>query len=197
MARYTGPIQKKLRSLGLDKYRVYGEKKKVNPVGGRRRRISGYGLQLKEKQKAKFLYGILEKQFRNYYKNASLMEGATGENLIILLEKRLDNVLYRSGLFTTRKQSRQAVNHGHFTVNSKKVDIPSYQVSVGDEIIWTPKGLKTKLYEFSVELSKEIAPPHWLQLEKTTSTTTVTKDPSPEDGEIVIDMRQIVEFYSK
>ena len=87
MARYTGPIQKKLRSLGLDKYGVYGEKKKVTPVGGRRRRISGYGLQLKEKQKAKFLYGILEKQFRNYYKNASLMEGATGENLIILLEK--------------------------------------------------------------------------------------------------------------
>ena len=197
MARYTGPIQKKLRSLGLDKYGVYGEKKKVNPVGGRRRRISGYGLQLKEKQKAKFLYGILERQFSNYYKKASLMEGSTGENLIVLLEKRLDNVLYRSGLFTTRNQSRQAVNLGHFTVNSKKVNIPSFQVSIGDEIAWTPKGLKTKLFESSVELSKEIAPPHWLQLEKNTSTTTVTKDPSPEDGEIVIDMRQIVEFYSK
>ena len=197
MARYTGPIQKKLRSLGLDKYGVYGEKKKVNPVVGRRRRISGYGLQLKEKQKAKFLYGILERQFSNYYKKASLMEGSTGDNLIVLLEKRLDNVLYRSGLFTTRNQSRQAVNHGHFTVNSKKVNIPSFQVSIGDEIAWTPKGSKTKLFESSAELSKEIAPPHWLQLEKNTSTTTVTKDPSPEDGEIVIDMRQIVEFYSK
>ena len=124
-------------------------------------------------------------------------EGSTGDNLIVLLEKRLDNVLYRSGLFTTRNQSRQAVNHGHFTVNSKKVNIPSFQVSIGDEIAWTPKGLKTKLFESSVELSKEIAPPHWLQLEKNTSTTTVTKDPSPEDGEIVIDMRQIVEFYSR
>ena len=197
MARYTGPIQKKLRSLGLDKYGVYGEKKKVNPAGGRRRRISGYGLQLKEKQKAKFLYGILERQFRNYYKKASQMDGSTGENLIILLEKRLDNVLYRSGLFSTRNQSRQAVNHGHFSVNGKKVNIPSFQVGIGDEIAWTPKGLKTKLFESSAELSKEIAPPHWLQLEKTTSTTTVIKDPSPEDGEIVIDMRQIVEFYSK
>ena len=197
MARYTGPIQKKLRSLGLDKYGVYSEKKKVNPVGGRRRRISGYGLQLKEKQKAKFLYGILEKQFSNYYKTASTMDGGTGDNLITLLEKRLDNVLYRSGLFTTRRQSRQAVNHGHFTVNSKKVNIPSFQVKIGDEIAWTPKGLKTKLFETSVEVSKEIAPPHWLQLEKTTSTTTVIKDPSPEDGELVIDMRQIVEFYSR
>ena len=169
----------------------------MNPVVGRRRRISLYGLQLKEKKKAKFLYGILEKQFSNYYKKASLIEGSTGDNLMVLLEKRLDNVLYRSGLFTTRNQSRQAVNHGHFTVNSKKVNIPSFQVSIGDEIAWTSKGLKTKLFESSVELSKEIAPPHWIQLDKNTSTTTVIKDPSPEDGEIVIDVRQIVEFYSR
>ena len=179
-----------------------GWERRKSPPGDRsvlsqRRRPSEYAIQLKEKQKAKFLYGILERQFSNYYKKASLMEGSTGENLIVLLEKRLDNVLYRSGLFTTRNQSRQAVNHGHFTVNSKKVNIPSFQVSIGDEIAWTPKGSKTKLFESSVELSKEIAPPHWLQLEKNTSTTTVTKDPSPEDGEIVIDMRQIVEFYSK
>ena len=125
MARYTGPIQKKLRSLGLDNYGAYKVRKenKSNQGFTRRRRISAYGLQLKEKQKARFLYGIMEKQFRNYYVKALDMEGVTGDNLMVLLEKRLDNVLYRTGMFLSRKQSRQAVNHGHFLVNEAKVDI--------------------------------------------------------------------------
>ena len=144
MARYTGPVQKKLRALGLESYGVYGTRKdkRVNQGFVRRRRVSAYGLQLKEKQKAKFIYGILEKQFKNYYDKALDQEGVTGDNLVILLERRLDNVLYRSGMFLSRKQSRQAANHGHFNVNGRKVDIPSFQVSQGDKVEWTERGKK-------------------------------------------------------
>ena len=199
MARYTGPIQKKLRSLGLETYGVYGTKKerRVNQTQVRRRRVSAYGLQLKEKQKAKFLYGVLERQFKNYYRKAFHMEGSTGDNLLILLEKRLDNVLYRTGMFLTRKESRQAVNHGHFLVNDKQVNIPSFQVKRGDVISWTVKGEKTGLYENAVNNSKTISAPHWIELNKNTYVATVVSEPMGSDGELVIDTRQIVEFYSK
>ena len=151
MARYTGPVQKKLRSLGLDNFGAYKVRKENKSIQGftRRRRVSAYGLQLKEKQKARFLYGIMEKQFKNYYEKALDMDGITGDNLMVLLEKRLDNALYRTGMFFSRKQSRQAVNHGHFMVNGAKVDIPSYQVGQGDEISWGPKGQKTELFEIA------------------------------------------------
>ena len=152
MSRYIGPVQKKLRSLGLESYgSIRRDEKKNVAVMGRRRRVSNYGLQLKEKQKARFLYGVQEKQFRKYYERALNMDGITGDNLMILLERRLDNVLYRSGMFLTRRQSRQAVNHGHFQVNGQKVDIPSYQLKTGDHITWTEKATKNSLYQFAIE----------------------------------------------
>ena len=199
MARYTGPIQKKLRSLGLDNYGAYKIRKenKSNQGFTRRRRVSAYGLQLKEKQKARFLYGIMEKQFRNYYEKALYMEGVTGDNLMVLLEKRLDNVLYRTGMFLSRKQSRQAVNHGHFLVNEAKVDIPSYQVHQGDEIAWGTKGQKTALFEIAKNNCKSIQSTHWISLYQDNMTASIVTEPGAEDGEIVIDTVQIVEFYSK
>ena len=196
MARYIGPIQKKLRSLGLDRFGAYNERKKVSTTFSRKR-VSEYGLQLIEKQKAKFLYGVLERQFSNYYKKASKISGATGENLIVLLEKRLDNVLYRAGLFSTRKQSRQAVNHGHFLVNDKKVNIPSYQVKSGDKVSWTEKSQKSKLFELALNTSKDIPSASWIQLEQSKIGLTIINEPSSADGELVIDTRQIVEFYSR
>ena len=199
MARYTGPIQKKLRALGLESYGVYGTRKdkRVNQGFVRRRRISAYGLQLKEKQKAKFLYGVLEKQFKNYYDKALIQEGVTGYNLVVLLERRLDNVLYRSGMFLSRKQSRQAVNHGHFNVNGRKVDIPSFQVKQGDKVEWTERGKKTTLFEIAQNNCKSIPTPHWIELEQTQMQSTVVTEPTAEDGEPEIDTTQIVELYSK
>ena len=199
MARYTGPIQKKLRTLGLESYGVYGARKdkRANQGFVRRRRTSAYGLQLKEKQKAKFLYGVLEKQFRNYYDKAQIQDGITGDNLMALLERRLDNVLYRTGMFLTRRQSRQAVNHGHFVVNGRKVNIPSFQVSQGDKIELTEKGKKTSLFEIAQSNSKTIPTPHWIDLEQAQMSTTVVTEPMAEDGEPEIDTTQIVEFYSK
>ena len=198
MARYTGPIQKKLRALGLESYGVYGTRKdkRVNQGFVRRRRISAYGLQLKEKQKAKFLYGVLEKQFKNYYDKALIQEGVTGDNLVVLLERRLDNVLYRSGMFLSRKQSRQAVNHGHFNVNGRKVDIPSFQVKQGDKVEWTERGKKTTLFEIAQNNCKSIPTPHWIELEQTQMQSTVVTEPTAEDGEPEIDTTQIVELYS-
>ena len=199
MARYTGPVQKKLRALGLESYGVYGTRKdkRVNQGFVRRRRVSAYGLQLKEKQKAKFIYGILEKQFKNYYDKALDQEGVTGDNLVILLERRLDNVLYRSGMFLSRKQSRQAANHGHFNVNGRKVDIPSFQVNQGDKVEWTERGKKTTLFEIAQNNCKSIPTPHWIELEQTQMQATVVTEPTAEDGEPEIDTTQIVELYSK
>ena len=199
MARYTGPIQKKLRALGLESYGVYGTRKdkRVNQGFVRRRRISAYGLQLKEKQKAKFLYGVLETQFKNYYDKALIQEGVTGDNLVVLLERRLDTVLYRSGMFLSRKQSRQAVNHGHFNVNGRKVDIPSFQVKQGDKVEWTERGKKTTLFEIAQNNCKSIPTPHWIELEQTQMQSTVVTEPTAEDGEPEIDTTQIVELYSK
>lgn len=200
MARYTGPIQKKLRSLGLETYGAYGSRSEKRANQGfttRRRRVSAYGLQLKEKQKAKFIYGILERQFRNYYDKALIQDGIAGDNLIILLERRLDNVLYRSGMFLSRKQSRQAVNHGHFLVNGKKVNIPSFQVSQGDQVEWTEKGKKTVLIEIAKSNCKSIASPHWIDLDQSTMVAKVLSEPGAEDGEPEIDTTQIIELYSK
>ena len=200
MARYTGPIQKKLRALGLETYGAYASRsdKRANQgYTGRRRRVSAYGLQLKEKQKAKFIYGILERQFRNYYDKAFLQDGVTGDNLMVLLERRLDNLLYRSGMFLSRKGSRQAANHGHFLVNGKRVDIPSFQITQGDQVEWTEKGKKTALFEIAKSNCKSIASPHWVDLDQSSMGMKVLTEPTAEDGEPEIDTTQIVEFYSK
>ena len=191
MARYTGPVNKKMRFLGLEIAKKSG-KNRMSP----RRRLSPYGLQLREKQKARFLYGILERQFRNYYDKASNIEGSTGDELLILLEKRFDNVMFRTGMFNTRRQSRQAVNHGHFLINDKKVNIPSYQIKQGDKITWKEKSKNSSLFQIASENIKNNQCAKWLTLDKSGLTVQINNLPSASDAELEIDTRQIVEYLS-
>ena len=192
MARYTGPVNKKMRFLGLEIAKKSG-KNRMSP----RRRLSPYGLQLREKQKARFLYGILERQFRNYYDKASNIEGSTGDELLILLEKRFDNVMFRTGMFNTRRQSRQAVNHGHFLINDKKVNIPSYQIKQGDKITWKEKSKNSSLFQIASENIKNNQCAKWLTLDKSGLSVQINNLPSASDAELETDTRQIVEYYSR
>jgi small subunit ribosomal protein S4 len=192
MARYTGPVNKKMRFLGLEIAKKSG-KNRMSP----RRRLSPYGLQLREKQKARFLYGLLERQFRNYYDKASNIEGSTGDELLILLEKRFDNVMFRTGMFNTRRQSRQAVNHGHFLINDKKVNIPSYQIKQGDKITWKEKSKNSSLFQIASENIKNNQCAKWLTLDKSGLSVQINNLPSASDAELEIDTRQIVEYYSR
>ena len=192
MARYTGPVNKRMRFLGLEIAQKPGKNRM-----SQRRRISPYGLQLREKQKARFLYGILERQFRNYYDKASNIEGSTGDELLILLEKRFDNVMFRTGMFNTRRQSRQAVNHGHFLVNDKKVKIPSYEMKQGDKITWKEKSKNSSLFQIASENIKNNQCAKWLSLDKAALSTQINNLPSASDAELEIDTRQIVEYYSR
>ena len=192
MARYTGPVNKKMRFLGLEIAKKSG-KNRMSP----RRRLSPYGIQLREKQKARFLYGILERQFRNYYDKASNIEGSTGDELLILLEKRFDNVMFRTGMFNTRRQSRQAVNHGHFLINDKKVNIPSYQIKQGDKITWKEKSKNSSLFQIASENIKNNQCAKWLTLDKSGLSVQINNLPSASDAELEIDTRQIVEYYSR
>ena len=193
MARYVGPVNKRMRFLGLEVPRKPGKGPKMNS----RRRLSPYGLQLREKQKARFLYGILERQFRNYYDKASKDDGSTGDSLLILLEKRFDNVMYRTGMFNTRRQSRQAVNHGHFLINDKKVNIHSYEIKVGDKISWREKSKKSPLFEIATANTKNNDSAKWLSLNQTELSVQINNLPSASDAELEIDTRQIVEYYSR
>ena len=193
MARYTGPVNKKMRFLGLEVPKK-GVRNNRPPV---RRRISAYGLQLREKQKARFLYGILEKQFRNYYDKASKNPGSTGDLLLEYLEKRLDNALYRTGMFNTRRQSRQAVNHAHFLVNDNKVNIPSFQIKVGDKITWREKSKKSSLFEIATSNIQNNDCAKWIALDKSELSVQINNSPSASDAELDIDTRQIVEYYSR
>ena len=193
MARYTGPVNKKMRFLGLE----IPKKGVRNNRPPARRRLSAYGLQLREKQKARFLYGILEKQFRNYYNKASKNPGSTGDLLLEYLEKRLDNALYRTGMFNTRRQSRQAVNHAHFLVNDGKVNIPSFQIKVGDKITWREKSKKSSLFEIATSNIQNNDCAKWLALDKSELSVQINNSPSASDAELNIDTRQIVEYYSR
>ena len=193
MARYVGPVNKRMRFLGLEVPRKPGKGPRMNS----RRRLSPYGLQLREKQKARFLYGILERQFRNYYDKASKDIGSTGDSLLILLEKRFDNVMYRTGMFNTRRQARQAVNHGHFLINDKKVNIPSYEIKVGDKISWKEKSKKSSLFEIATSNTKNNDTAKWLSLDKNELSVQINNLPSASDAELEIDTRQIVEYYSR
>ena len=201
MARYTGPITKKSRRLGTD---LVGNDKaferRAYPPGmhGRgRTKESEYLLQLKEKQKARFAYGVLEKQFRRYYEEAVRRPGKTGEVLLQILESRLDNVIYRAGFASTRRQARQLVVHGHFLVNGKKVNVPSYRVSAYDVIDIKPKSMN--MYQFSVarETFNEQVVPGWLTVRPNKGRILVHQLPVRE--QIVIDVTEqlIVELYSK
>ena len=201
MARYTGPMTRKSRRLGVDL--VGGdsafEKRPYAPGQHGRGRIkeSEYLLQLREKQKARYAYGVLEKQFRRYYEEANRVSGKTGDNLLIILESRLDNVIYRSGLASTRRQARQLVVHGHFLVNGKKVNVPSYRVSAYDVIDVKPKSMNLYPLVVGRETFNEKVVPGWLTVRPNKGRILVHQLPVREQITIDVAEQLIVELYSK
>ena len=200
MAKNTQPVAKRCKALGISPTVMGYSKKTTNrdPGGQMRKKKSEYALQLAEKQKVKFVYGILEKQFRSYYEKASRMPGKTGENLLILVERRLDNVVYRLGFAMTRREARQLVNHGHFTVNGRKVNIPSFLVKAGDVIEVAEKSrASVKFKRLTGEDAPMVTTPQWLEREKNALKGTVTKLPVREDIDMPIEEHLIVELYSK
>ena len=205
MARYIGPKCKLSRREGTDlglKSRVRALDSKCNmekvpgQQGERRRRQSDYGLQLREKQKVRRIYGVLEKQFRNYYKAAAGQKGSTGENLLSLLETRLDNVVYRSGLASTRPQARQLVNHGHFLVNGKRVDIPSYQVRKDDVVSVKERSLEILPIMMAIDTGDRTVP-EWMDVNTQERTITIRDLPSREQIDTQVQEQLVVELYSK
>ena len=178
MAKNTQPVLKRCRTLGVSPAVMgYAKNSKKNPGGQRRAKKSEYAMQLTEKQKVKFVYGILEKQFRAYYEKASRAGGNTGEVLLSLIERRLDNVVYRLGFANTRRQARQLVNHGHFTVNGKRVNIPSYSVRTGDVIAVCEKSAQNNFYKKLKEDDAFVAAPKWLDRDKNTLQGKVLRSP--------------------
>ena len=201
MARYTGPRTKRSRRARqlLDENKAKYFDRRPYPPGehGRGRiRESQYQIQLREKQKLRFIYGILEKQFRRYYRNAAGQSGITGENLLRILESRLDNVVYRSGLARTRPQARQLVNHGHFQVNGRKVDIPSYQVRSGDVVTVKERSLEVLPIQHAVD-TLDRTPPEWLDVDSAARRVVVQDLPSRQQIDTEIQEQLIVELYSK
>ncbi|TDD96653.1 30S ribosomal protein S4 [Jiangella asiatica] len=201
MARYTGPLTKKSRRLGVD---LIGEDKAYErrpyPPGqhGRgRQKESEYRLQLHEKQKARYTYGVLEKQFRRYYEEANRRQGRTGDVLLQLLESRLDNVIYRSGLARTRRHARQLVVHGHFLVNGKKVNVPSYQVALHDVIDVRDKSKETTPFIIARETHGDRPVPAWLEVIPNQMRVLVHQLPSRQQIDTPVQEQLIVEFYSK
>ena len=169
-----------------------------NPGGQMRKKQSEYAQQLNEKQKVKFVYGIMEKQFRGYYEKAEKMAGKTGENLLVTIERRLDNVVYRLGFAMTRREARQLVNHAHFTVNGKKVNIPSYLVRVGDVIEVKESSRSSAAFKrFTAEDAPLVTVPTWLERDKNALKGTVTRMPARDDIDMPIEEHLIVELYSK
>ena len=199
MAVHKEPILKKCRYLGISPA-VMGVSKKESirfKNANNRKKISEYGLQLKEKQKLKFIYGVLEKPFRHYFEIATKMEGKAGDNLITVLESRLDSVVYRMGLALTRREARQLVSHGHYTVNGNKVDIPSYRVKAGDVIALREKDRTSDKFKNTVEETKDRLVPVWLDAKKDDFSASVTRLPSAEDIDYEVATHLIVELYSK
>ncbi len=196
MARYTGPVMKKCRALGINPADIGISKKSNKQPKYRKKKQSGYAKQLNEKQKVKFVYGVLEKQFEGYYEKASKQRGVTGENMLVLLERRLDNVVYRLGLGKTRAMARQLVNHGHFTVNGQNVDIPSYQVKVGDIIAVRPSKANKEMWAQQKEV-KNLSVAKWLEYDNNTLSGTVARLPERSDIDLEIKEHLIVELYSK
>ena len=197
MAVNRDPILKKCRSLELDPSYLGIYKSSHREVKRMSRTKSEYGLQLREKQKAKFIYGVLEKQFRAYYEKASRKQGQTGTNLMVLLECRLDNVIFRLGFARTRRESRQVVTHGHVIVNGRRVDIPSYQVKVGDVIEIREKTKESKMFADVLEATAGRVVPKWLDLNKENGKATVVAVPEREDIDVPVNEILIVELYSK
>ena len=197
MAVNRVPVLKRCRSLGMDPIYLGIDKKSTRQLKRANRKVSEYGLQLKEKQKAKFIYGVLEKPFRNYYKKADRMKGQTGENLMILLELRLDNVLFRMGMARTRKEARQIVDHKHVLVNGKQVNIPSYLVSAGDTIEIKEGKKSSQRYKDIVEVTGGRLTPEWIEADLEALKGVVKERPTREMIDVPVDEVQIVELYSK
>lgn len=205
MARKIGPRIKLSRRYGVA---LFGTAKEAKILGRRgyppgqhgqsgSRRLSGYGLQLREKQKAKLIYGMLERQFRKYFEEVRRRKGDTGELLLQNLERRLDNVVFRLGLATTRSQARQLVSHGHIHVNGSLVDIPSYRVAVGEVITIRPQSQTKKYFEPVKKSLENVTTPGWLELNKEAMSGKVLSLPTKDDTDRSIDLQLIVEFYSR
>ena len=224
MAVNRVPVLKRCRALGIDpsylgvekythtsdwKKEVDGRKKNINKRLDRRmnesirnlknpnKKVSEYGMQLKEKQKAKFIYGVLEKPFRNYYAKADRMKGQTGENLMVLLESRLDSVVFRMGFARTRKEARQVVGHKHILVNGNKINIPSYQVKAGDVIELTEKSKGLQRFKDIIEVTERRIVPDWLEVNYEEKKGTVKELPNREAIDVPVNEMLIVELYSK
>jgi len=208
MARYRGPVEKLERRFGVSlnlkgERRLAGksalEKRPYGPGqhGQRRKKISEYGLQLNEKQKAKFMYGVSEKQFRRLFQEANRQEGNTGENLIALLETRLDNVVYRMGFATTRRFARQLVTHGHILVDGKRVNIPSFRVKPGQKIEIREKSKNNVQIKRAIELTNQTGIVEWVDVDKDKLFGIFTRIPERSEVEIPVEERLIVELYSK
>jgi len=191
------PVLKRCRSLGLDPIYLGIDKKSNRELKRANRKVSEYGLQLREKQKAKFIYGVLEKPFRNYYAKAEKMDGQTGENMMILLERRLDNVIFRMGFGRTRRETRQIVDHKHVLVNGKCVNIPSYLVKAGDVIEIKEKCKSSQRYKDILEVTAGRLVPAWLDVDQENLKGAVKELPTREEIDVPVDEMLIVELYSK
>jgi small subunit ribosomal protein S4 len=197
MAVNRVPVLKRCRSLGMDPIYLGINKKSKRQLKRSNRKMSEYGLQLREKQKAKFIYGVLEKPFRNYYAKAKQMDGMTGANLMILLETRLDNAMFRMGFARTRKEARQIVDHKHVLVNGKQVNIPSYLVKAGDTIEIKEKHKGSQRYKDILEATGGHMVPDWLEVDAENLKGTVKELPSRDAIDVPVDEVFIVELYSK
>ena len=197
MAVNRVPVLKRCRSLGLEPTVLGIDKKSTRELKRANRKMSEYGLQLREKQKAKFIYGVLEKPFRNYYKRADRMKGQTGENLMVILESRLDNVVFRLGLARTRREARQIVDHKHVLVNGKQVNIPSYLVKAGDVIEIKEKCKGSQRYKDILEVTAGRLVPEWVEVDQEALKGTVKELPKREVIDVPVNEVLIVELYSK
>ncbi len=197
MAIDRTPVLKRCRQLGIDPVVMGYTTKESKRQPSRRRKESEYGLQLREKQKAKFIYGVLEKQFRSYFKRAKSLEGVTGENLLAILESRLDNVVFRLGFARTRKEARQAVTHGHITVNGRRVDVPSYRVRPGDLVAVAPKAKELLVIKSALVSNERVSVPAWLEVDIEKLQGSVLALPKRDQIDLDINEQLIVELYSK
>ncbi len=197
MAKNMQPVLKRCKALGLSPAALgYSKETKRNPKQARRKQ-SEYGMQLTEKQKVKFMYGVLEKQFHKYYERAEKKQGITGEILLQELERRLDNVVFRMGYANTRREARQLVNHGHFTVNGKRVDIPSYQVKPGDVVAVCEKSRSSTKFKTLIEENGKKAMPKWIEKAAESFEGKIVAMPARDDIDVDIQEHLIVELYSK
>lgn len=198
MAINRTPVLKRCRQLGIDPVVLgYSSKKESIRQPKRRRKESEYAMQLREKQKAKFIYGVLEKQFRGYFKRAKSMQGQTGENLMTILETRLDNVVFRLGFARTRKEARQMVSHGHICVNGRRVDIPSFRVRAGELVSVAPKAKELLVVKSALVSNERVQVPAWLEIDIEKLQGSVLSLPTRDQIDLDINEQLIVELYSK